>query len=115
MALTQAQIEQRLKELEELRQALIGKAAGATSQEKIAALAEAQPMVKPKTDELEALLMAGYKMTIATAKLIIKERKADPQTWPLERYEDALAMIAAYEATPRVISTRDGWKRSANY
>jgi len=109
------EIEQRLNELEELRQALVNKATGATSQEKITALAAAQPMVKPKTKQLEALLMAGYKMTIETAKAIIKERKADPQTWPLERYEDALAMIAAYEATPQVISTREGWKRSARH
>ena len=109
------EIEAKLKELEELRQALVGQAVGATSQEKIRALEAAQPMVKPKTKEMEALLTAGYGMSVATAKRIIKERDENPLTWPLERYEQATAMIAAYEASPTVVSKRPGWKRSVNY
>ena len=115
MPLTDAQIQQKLGEIEELRQALIDQVAGQTTQEKIAALAEAQPHIKPKTKAMEALLMAGYGMSIATAEQIIKERKDNPQSWPFEKYEAAMAMIEAYKATPQVISTRPGWKRAINY
>lgn len=113
--LSNAEILSKLGELDELRAALLGQVSGATSQEKIRALEERQPHVKPKTKEMEALLMTGYNMTIATAKRIIKERDENPLMWPLERYEAAKAMLTAYEATPEVISKRAGWQRSVNY
>ena len=106
------ELQNKLKELDALRDEILGRMTGSTSQEKIKALEAAQPHVKPKSKEMEALLMTGYNMTIATAKKIIKERDENPQMWPIERYEMAQAMLAAYEATPEVISTRAGWKRS---
>ena len=109
------EINARLKQIDELRDELLRQQSGMSSQEKIRALEAAQPAVKPKTPEMEALLQAGYGMSIATAKKIVKERDDNPQTWPLERYEQAQAMLAAYEAKPEVISKRAGWRRSVNY
>ena len=110
--MTQQEINKKLAELEELRSALLHSAASQSSADKIKALEAAQPHVKPKTAQMEALLQAGYGMTVAEAKTIIKERKENPVTWPLEEARKAEAMLAAYEATPQVISTRQGWRRT---
>jgi len=62
--------------------------------------------VKPGTPEMEALLQAGYPdMSVAKAKLIIKERKERPELWPYEMLERAEAFLAAYEASPIAVST----------
>jgi hypothetical protein len=107
-----ADIQRKLGELEELKAALLNQATGMSNADKIRALEAAQPHVKPRTPQAEALLQAGYGMTIAEAKTIIKERKENPAMWPLEEARKAEAMLAAYEATPRVISTRAGWHRT---
>ena len=113
MAMTQAQLQTELARLHELEAALLGQAATMTSAEKILALEAAQPHVKPKTKEAEALLQSGYGMTVAKAETVIKERKADPALWPLERAEAAQAMLDAYNApTPKPSSTRAGWHRT---
>ena len=105
------EIQAELGRLKKLEAALLQQQAGMSSQDKIRALEAAQPHIDRKTPEMEALLQAGYKMSIATAKKIIKERDENPQTWPLERYEQAQAMIAAYEAGKAELqpsSTRPG-------
>ena len=112
MTMSLADIQQKLGELEQLKAALIGQATHMSNADKIRALEAAQPHVKPKTAQLEALLQAGYGMTVAEAKTILKERKDNPAMWPLEEARKAEAMLAAYEATPQVISTRAGWRRT---
>ena len=57
-------------------------------------------------------LSIGYGMTLEEAKEIIAERKNDPNSHPYKRYRDAQAFLQAYTATPQVISTTPGWKRS---
>ena len=111
MSLTQIQSE--LGRLDELRAALIGQASAMTNDDKIKALEDAQPHVKPKTVEMEALLQAGYGLTVKEAETIIKERDADPVHWPLEEYRKAQALLAAYNAkTPTPSSNRAGWHRT---
>jgi hypothetical protein len=110
MSLTQIQAE--LGRLEELRAALVGQARHATNADKIKALEDAQPHIKPKTAQLESLLQAGYGMSVAEAKTVLKERAEDPARWPLEEARKAQAMLAAYEATPQVISKRQPWRRT---
>jgi hypothetical protein len=113
MAMTQAQIQEELARLRELEAALRGQAATMTSADKIKALEDAQPHVKPKTKQAEALLQSGYGMTVAKAETIIKERKTDPALWPLERAEAAQAMLDAYNATTlQPSSPRAGWHRT---
>jgi len=56
--------------------------------------------IRPGTPEMEAFLAVGYGMDLAKAKQIIEERKKDPQIWPYEEYEKAVAFIAAYEGKP---------------
>ena len=112
MAMSLTQIQQELGRIKQLEAALLNQAAGMTSEDKIRALEAAQPHVKPKTAQMEALLQAGYGMTVAEAKTILKERKDNPAMWPLEEARKAEAMLAAYEATPVVISTRAGWHRT---
>jgi len=112
MTMSLADIQKELGRLESLRAALIHEASGATSADKIRALEAAQPMVKPKTKALEALLEAGYGMNLEQAQTVLKERKADPATWPFEEYKKAQAFLAAYEAKPVVTSTRAGWRRT---
>ena len=70
--------------------------------------------VRPKTKEMENLLQAGYQMTIAEAKRLIKAREENPQSVPWDTYQQAKAMIAAYETQATVVSTRPGWTRSTN-
>lgn len=67
--------------------------------------------VQPGTEPMEKLLQVGYRMDLAEARLIIKERESDPHTHPYEAYKRAKAMLAAFEGTPRVVSQRQGWKR----
>jgi hypothetical protein len=108
-----AQIQAELGRLEQLRAALVHAAAGATDEDKIHALEAAQPHVNRKTPQMEALLQAGYGMTVQEAQAIIKERDADPVRWPLEEYRKAQALLAAYNAKDlRPSSTRAGWRRT---
>jgi len=59
------------------------------------------------------LISIGYDgMTVEDAKRIIKERDERPELWPWEEYQKARAYLAAVSATPIVVSTRQGWKRS---
>ncbi len=79
----------------------------------ITALEQAQPKVLPGTPEMEALLAAGYGMSVEEAKKIIKERDANPVAWPLEEYRKAQALLAAYNAGAREhrpSSTRQPWR-----
>lgn len=70
--------------------------------------------IKPKSKEMEALLRAGYPdMTVQKAETIIKERKANPQSWPYEQLERAEAFLAAYETPATVVATNPGWEREA--
>ena len=112
MTMTAQQIQTELGKLEQLRTALLQQAGNATDAERIEALEAAQPHVKPGTAQMEALLQAGYGMTVKTAETIIKERDADPVRWPLEKYEAAQALLEAYKAKPQVISTRPRWQRT---
>jgi len=79
-------------------------------QDHVAALEAVQPVIKPGSAEHEAMLQAGYGMTIEEAKKIIKERDENPQTWPLEEYRKAQAMIEAFGAKPEVLSTKEPWR-----
>ena len=110
--MTPQQIQSELGKLEQLRNALLQQAGNQTNAAKIKALEAAQPNIQPNTPQMEALLQAGYGMTVKTAEKIIKERDADPVRWPLERYEAAQAMLEAYKAKPPVISTRPRWQRT---
>jgi hypothetical protein len=114
--LSETEIHEKLAQLDQLRDELLGQAAELTSEERIRALEAAQIKVEPGTPEMEALLSTGYKgMTVEKAQLIIEERKKDPHTWPLERVEQAEAFLAAYNATKkerRPSSDRRGWKRT---
>ena len=113
MTMSLTQIQSELGRLEQLRAALVGQAAQMTPSDKIKALEDAQPHVKPKTPQAEALLQVGYGLTVAECKAIIKERDANPVTWPLEEYRKAQAMLAAYNTeTPQPSSTRAGWHRT---
>jgi hypothetical protein len=67
--------------------------------------------IKPKTKEMEAHLQTGYPMSIEEARRRIKQREADPSSIPYEKYAEAIAMVEAYNAKPKVISKTKGWKR----
>jgi len=115
MGMSLAQIQSELGRLEELRAALVGRASSMTNADKIRALEAAQPHVEPKTVQAEALLGAGYNLTVKEAETIIKERDADPVRWPLEEYRKAQAFLQAYHAKPeqrKPSSTRAGWHRT---
>ena len=112
MTMSLSDIQRELGKLEELRAALIGQATHATSADKIRALEAAQPHIKPKTKAMAALLEFGYRMNVEQAEAILKERKANPQSWPYEKYEAAQAFMAAYAAKPTVTSKRAGWRRT---
>ena len=64
-----------------------------------------------QTPEFQALLQAGYQMTLDEARTIIKERDEDPVRWPLNEYTKAKALLAAWDSQPRAISKDPGWKR----
>lgn len=73
-------------------------------------LEEAQPNVKFGSKEHKAMIEGGYQMSFEQAETIIKERKADPHTWPYDKYEKALAMMAALKTKPQPSSTKEPWK-----
>jgi len=104
------QLNQKLQELDELRAEIIKQAVPADG---IKALADAQPMVKPGSKEHEALLSTGYGMDKAKAQAIVKERKANPASWPYEMLEKAEAFLEALAAKPVVISTKSAWRTRA--
>lgn len=84
-----------------------------TAQEKIRLVELRQPMVEPGSDEHAALLASGYGMSVDTARQIVKERNKRPELWPYEKFEQAKAMLAAFEARdPQPSSKRKPWKRS---
>jgi len=113
MTMSLTQIQSELGRLEQLRAALVGMKERMTPSEKIKALEDAQPHVKPKTPQAEALFQVGYGLSVAECKAIIKERDANPVAWPLEEYRKAQAMLAAYNTeTPKPSSTRLGWHRT---
>ena len=63
--------------------------------------------IKPGTKEMEAYLQAGYPdMSVEKAQTIIKERKENPALWPYEVMERAEAFLAAYKASPVVVSNK---------
>ena len=68
--------------------------------------------IQPGSEEMERFLGVGYQMTKEEAERIIKERDKDPHLWPFEVYQKAKAFLAALDATPEVVSTRPGWKRT---
>lgn len=110
-----SEITKKLAELDQLRAELVGRQAGMTASEKIAALESAQPHVKIGSPEHAALLAAGYQMTIEQAKTIIKERAEKPELWPYEKAEQARAMLAAFEApkNQKPSSNREPWRTRA--
>jgi len=113
MSMTYTQIQTELGRLEQIQATLIGQAEQMTNDDKIRALEAAQPHVKPKTPQAEALLQAGYDLSVKECEAIIKERDANPVAWPLEEYRKAQAMLAAYNTpTPKPSSTRRGWHRT---
>lgn len=64
--------------------------------------------IQPKTPAMERLLSAGYGgMTVKKAQQIIKEREANPTTWPYEKYEQAQAFLEAYNAPPPAPTATD--------
>ncbi|MEZ4591832.1 MAG: hypothetical protein R3D55_11930 [Chloroflexota bacterium] len=68
--------------------------------------------IQPGTPEMESLLRAGYPdMTVKKAETIIKERKANPQSWPYEQLERAEAFLAAYNTGATVVAQNPGWER----
>jgi len=70
------------------------------------------PKYEVGSPELEAFLQAGYgDMSREKAETIIKERKANPASWPYEQYERAQAFLAALLTAPTVVSSTPGWKR----
>lgn len=107
------ELQKKLAELQQLQAAILGELSGMTNAEKIQALVDAQPNIKPKTPEMESLLQAGYPgMTVPLAERVVKEWETDPRRWPFEEMQKAQAFLAAYEAQPVVSSLREGWKRS---
>lgn len=112
--LSEKQIHEKLAQIDQMREELLGQAAELTSEERIKALADAQPKIKPETPEMEAFLSVGYGgMTVEKAEQIIKERKEKPELWPYEELEKAQAFLAAYHAKVREPSSdRRGWTRT---
>lgn len=75
-------------------------------------LISSSQLIKPKTPEMESFLKAGYPdLDVETAKRIIKEREANPLTWPFEEYMKAKAFLAAYNGVPvekQIVSSKPG-------
>ena len=70
--------------------------------------------VQPGSAKHEQMVEVGYQMTKEKAETIIKERKANPQSWPYEMQEKAEAFLAQLKAKPEVVSTKPGWTRERN-
>ena len=106
-------LQQELKKLDELRSALFDKIEDERhdTDAQIRALEDAQPKIEFGSPEHAALLASGYGMTIEDAKQIIKERDKDPRLWPFEKYQQAKAMLAAFNAKPSlIINTKQPWR-----
>ena len=112
-----SEINKELARIRRVEAELLGQQARMTSAEKMQALADAQPKVEFGSPEHASLLAAGYGMTIEQARTIIKERAEKPELWPYEKFEQATAMIAAFEANPKThgpSNTRQAWHRSSH-
>ena len=112
-----SEINKELARIRRLEAELLGQQGRMSAEEKMQALADAQPKVEFGSPEHASLLAAGYGMTIAKARQIIEEREKKPELWPYEMYEKAQAMIAAFEANPKThgpSNTRQPWHRSSH-
>lgn len=67
--------------------------------------------IQPKTPEMETLLAAGYGMSIAEAREIIKTRAENPALVSLEDFRKAQAMLKAYESKAEVIDQSSGVRK----
>ena len=112
-----SEINKELARIRRVEAELLGQQGRMSAEEKMQALADAQPKVEFGSPEHASLLAAGYGMTIAKARQIIEEREKKPELWPYEMYEKAQAMIAAFEANPKThgpSNTRQPWHRSSH-
>lgn len=65
----------------------------------------------PQSPPALALLNAGYPdLTPERAEAIIRERAKNPATYSLDEVRQAEAFLAAWRATPQVVSTRPAWR-----
>lgn len=110
--MNQKQIRDELQRVGKLWDALKSQLAG--SGDAIQQLEAVQPMVKPGTVQMDALLQSGYGISVADAKKIIKERDEDATRWPLEEYRKAEAVLAAYTAKPEPSSPKLPWRVRSN-
>jgi len=70
-----------------------------------------KPALTLGTPAHEAFISVGYGgMTKEDAETIIKERKANPTTWPYDEYKKAQAFLAALTAKPVAVSTKKPWQ-----
>lgn len=110
-----ANLQQLQKQLNEIQAAIAGELAKQTNDDKIQALEDAQPKVAFGSPEHAALLASGYGFTVEEAKQIIKEREANPQSWPFEEYQKAKAMLAAFAVKKPVNhNTKRPWRVRAH-
>jgi hypothetical protein len=107
-------IQKELARLDELRAALVTQLHGATSDDKIAMLEDAQPKIKHGSKEHASFLASGYGFTVEEARQIVKERNENPHLWPFEKFQQAKAMLEAFSAKPAVVSTRRPWRTRAH-
>jgi Holliday junction resolvasome RuvABC DNA-binding subunit len=103
-------LQKELARVREVEAEIMDRLANQSSDDKIKALEAAQPMIERDTPEMEALLAIGYKMDKAKAERIIAERERQPELWPYEVYEAALAFLAALTTEPKPISTVKPWR-----
>lgn len=78
---------------------------------KLAEVIREKNYVKPGSAQHEQMIQVGYQMTREKAETIIRERKANPQSWPYEMQERAEAFLEQLKAQPAVISPKPGWQR----
>ena len=112
-----SEINKELARIRRLEAELLGQQGRMSAEEKMQALADAQPKVEFGSPEHASLLAAGYGMTIEQARTIIEERAKKPELWPYEEFAKAKAMIAAFEANPKdhgPSNTRQAWHRSSH-
>lgn len=67
--------------------------------------------IRPKSTEMGNLLAAGYQMTIAEAREVIKARAEDSTAYSIAELRKAQAMLEAYETPPTVTARREMWRR----
>lgn len=111
------EIQHEIARLDELRAQLMGRVANLSDEQKIKLLENAQPKIKPKTGEMEALLQAGYPdMSVKKANIIIGDwesgEDARVSRWPYREVERAQAFLSAWQASPVVVSQREPWTRT---